>query len=116
MTDALPAYRRIGQAHPSQLKVNRSKGEYARTDADSRERVHVNTAESDHALLQRMVVGVHHWISRKHLDRYAPQAAHAWKHRTRDAARLMSLLARPAEPLPFARLTGREPTIRALTA
>ncbi|MBK1667638.1 hypothetical protein CKO28_06270 [Rhodovibrio sodomensis] len=105
MMDALPAYRRIGQAHPSHLTVNHSKRQYARTDVDSGERVHVNTAESYHALLRRMVVGVHHWISGKHLDRYAAQAAHAWDHRTRDAATLMSLLARPAEPLPFRALT-----------
>jgi hypothetical protein len=106
MTDALPAYRRIGQSHPSHLTVNHSRREYARTDVDSGERVHVNTAESYHALLRRMVVGVHHWISGKHLDRYAAQAAHAWNHRTRDAATLLSLLARPAEPLPFRTLTA----------
>jgi len=106
MTDALPAYRRIGQAHHSHLTVNHSRREYARTDADTGERVHVNTAESYHALLRRMVVGVHHWISGKHLDRYAAQAAHAWNHRTRDAVTLLSLLARPAEPLPFRTLTA----------
>jgi hypothetical protein len=106
MTDALPAYRRIGQSHPSHFTVNHSKRQYARTDVDSGERVHVNTAESYHALLRRMVVGVHHGISGKHLDRYAAQAAHAWNHRTRDAATLMSLLARPAEPLPFRALTA----------
>ena len=105
-TDALPAYRRIGQAHPSHLTVNRSKRQYARTDVDSGERVHVNTAESYHALLRRMVLGVHHWISGKHLDRYAAQAAHAWNHRARDTATLMSLLARPAKPLPFRVLTA----------
>ena len=82
VTDALPAYRRIGQAHPSHFTVNHSKRQYARTDVDSGERVHVNTAESYHALLRRMVVGVHHWISGKHLDHYAAHAAHAWNHRT----------------------------------
>jgi hypothetical protein len=106
MTDALPAYRRIGQAHPSHLTVNHSKRQYARTDVDSGEYVHVNTAESYHALPRRMVLGVHHWISGKHLDRYAAQAAHAWNHRARDAATLMSLLARPAKPLPFRVLTA----------
>jgi hypothetical protein len=106
VTDALPAHRRIGKAHPSHLTVNHAKRQYAWTDAESGERVHVNTAESYHALLQRMVVGVHYWISGKHLDRYAAQAAHAWNHRRRDAATLMSLLARPAEPLPFRILTA----------
>lgn len=106
ITDALPAYRRLGQAHPAHLTVHHSRREYARTDADTGERVHVNTAESYHALLHRMVVGVHHGISAKHLNRYAAQAAHAWNQRRRDASVLMSLLARPAEPLPFRRLTA----------
>ncbi|WP_200343874.1 transposase, partial [Rhodovibrio sodomensis] len=106
VTDALPAYRRIGQSYPSHLTVNHSKRQYAGTDVDSGERVHVNTAESYHALLRRMVVGVHHRISGKHLDRYAAQAAHAWNHRTRDAVTLLSLVARPAEPLPFRTLTA----------
>ena len=94
------------RAHPSHLTVNHSRREYARTDADSGERVHVNTAQSYHALLRRIVVGVHHWVSGKHLDRYAAQAAHAWNHRRHDANTLISLLARPAEPLPFRVLTA----------
>lgn len=65
----------------------------------------MNTAESYHALLRR-IVGVHHWISGKHLDPYAAQAAHAWNHRARDAGTLISLLTRPSAPLPFRKLAG----------
>jgi hypothetical protein len=106
VTDALPAYRLIGQAHSSHQRVNQHRHEYARSDADNGKNVHVDTAEFPHALLQRMVASVHHWISGKHLDRYAAQAAHAWHHhRTRDAATLMSLFVRPAKPQPFRVLT-----------
>lgn len=115
-TDALPAYRRISQAHSSHLTVNHSRREYTRSDAGSGQRVHVNTAEAYHALRRIMVLGAPPWISGKHLDRNAAKAAHAWNYRMRDAATLMSLLARPAEPLPFARLTARELTVRVLTA
>lgn len=66
MTDALPAYRFLGTARRS---VKHSAKEFVRNDPDGAQ-VHVNTAESCHADLRRMVLGVHHWISRKHLDLY----------------------------------------------
>jgi hypothetical protein len=66
MTDSLPAYGFLGAQRQS---VKHSSKEFVRTEADGPS-VHVNTAESCHADLRRMVLGVHHWISRKHLDRY----------------------------------------------
>lgn len=66
MTDALPAYGFLGDARRS---VRHSAKEFARKAPDGSQ-VHVNTAESCHADLRRMVLGVHHWISRKHLDLY----------------------------------------------
>jgi hypothetical protein len=115
-TDALPAYRRISQAHFSHLTVNHSRRKYTRNDAGSGQRVNVNRAEPYHALRRRMVLGALPWISGKHLDRYTAQAAHAWNYQMCDAATLVSLFARPAEPLPSARLTARELTVRVLTA
>lgn len=44
---------------------------------------HVNTAESCHADLPRMVLGVHHWISRKHLDLYLRDLAFRRSRRDR---------------------------------
>lgn len=66
MTDSLPAYGFLGAQRQT---VKHSSKEFVRTGADGSS-VHVNTAESCHADLRRMVSGVHHWISRKHLDRY----------------------------------------------
>lgn len=66
MTDGLPAYGFLGAQRQS---VKHSSKEFVRTEADGPS-VHVNTAESCHADLRRMVLGVHHWISRKHLGRY----------------------------------------------
>lgn len=66
MTDALPAYGFLGDARRS---VKHSAKEFVRNEPDGVQ-VHVNTAESCHADLRRMVLGVHHWISRKHLDLY----------------------------------------------
>ena len=71
MTDSLPAYGFLGAQRKS---VKHSSKEFVRTENDGSS-VHVNTAESCHADLRRMVLGVHHWISRKHLDRYLADLA-----------------------------------------
>lgn len=51
--------------------------------------VHVNTAESCYADLRRMVIGVHHCISRQHLDRYLEDLA--FRRSLRDADPLVGL-------------------------
>jgi len=90
MTDTLPAYSVVGADRRS---VKHSDKEFARTDPDGTA-VHVNTAESCHADLRRMVLGVHHWISRKHLDRYLEDLAFRRSLRKLDiAARLRAALA-----------------------
>lgn len=71
MTDSLPAY---GVLHGEHRTVKHSDKEFARTDPDGVV-VHVNTAESCHADLRRMVLGVHHWINQQHLDRYLEDLA-----------------------------------------
>ena len=45
--------------------ANHSVGEYVRHFT-----LHTNGIESVWAMLKRQIVGVHHWISRKHLDKY----------------------------------------------
>jgi len=65
--------------------------------------VHVNTAESCHADLRRMVIGVHHWISRQHLDRYLEDLA--FRRSLRDADVLERLRAALTSP---GRLTYRD--------
>jgi hypothetical protein len=71
MTDALPAY---GIVPGDRRSVTHSAKAFARTDPDG-VAVHVNTAESVHADLRRIVLGVHHWISPKPLDRYLEDLA-----------------------------------------
>lgn len=58
-------------------KVNHSKGQYVNEDG-----YHTNTAESVWALLKRQIVGVHHWVSPKHLQKYANEMA--WRFNRRD--------------------------------
>ena len=104
MTDTLPAYSVVGADRRS---VKHSDKEFARTDPDGTA-VHMNTAESCHADLRRMVLGVHPWISRclplsnawrsagNHLDRYLEDLAFCRSLRKLDiVARLRAALASP---------------------
>ena len=56
--------------------VNHSEGEYVRHYVH-----HTNTIESVWALLKRQIVGIHHWVSPKHLDRYVQEMTFRWNHR-----------------------------------
>jgi transposase-like protein len=57
--------------------VNHSAGEYVRHYT-----IHTNGIESAWALLKRQIIGVHHWVSPKHLSRYADEMT--WRFNRRD--------------------------------
>ena len=59
------------------LSVNHSKGQYVRLGGF----VHTNTIESVWALLKRQIIGIHHWVSPKHLDRYVSEMTWRWNRR-----------------------------------
>ena len=65
LTDEYPPYtkaaREAGVAH--EIVKHRAE-EYVHGD------VHVNSIEGYWSQLKRQVYGIHHWVSRKHLDRY----------------------------------------------
>ena len=69
--------------------VNHAKGEYVRHYT-----LHTNTIEGAWSLLMRQIVGIHHFITAKHLGRYVAEAE--WRYNRRkvaDAARLDALIA-----------------------
>ena len=105
-TDALPAYRKAvaGRAH---IAVKHSAGEFVRRDADgSGVDAHPNTAEAAQSEIRRAVIGVWHWISPKHLERYLDEIA--WRHNRRDTGhlrRIASVLNHAGTPLPSRSLT-----------
>jgi hypothetical protein len=106
MTDELPAYTGVGRTYAGHHRVKHSHDEYARTDAVSGLRVHVNTAESWNATLKRAIVGVFHWVSRKHLPRYAAESAFRWNTRRPALERVAALLRPLAPPLPYRTLVA----------
>ena len=57
--------------------VNHSAGEYVRHYT-----IHTNGIEGVWALLKRQIIGVHHWVSPKHLARYANEMT--WRFNRRD--------------------------------
>lgn len=96
MTDGLPAYKHIGKARPH-LSVNHGQRKYARTDEATGLRVHVNRVESFNGFLDRAVVGVFHFVSPKHLGRYAGEAAFRWNRKADACLARMARLVRDGD-------------------
>lgn len=105
MTDELPAYTGVGREYAAHHRVRHSNDEFARTDGDLR--VHVNTAESFNAMLKRGIVGVFHYVSKKHLHRYAAETAFRWNERAGTVTENLSLMVRFSRfPLAYGKLTA----------
>jgi transposase-like protein len=75
MSDQLHAYKAIGKNYAAHDSVNHGAKEFSRND------VHVNTAESFNAILERAKQGVFHYLSRRHLRRYIGEVAFRWNNR-----------------------------------
>jgi len=106
MTDELPAYTGVGREYGAHLRVRYSHDEYARTCEETGLRVHVNTAESFNSTLKRAIVGVFHFVSRKHLHRYAAESAFRWNERGGMMDRLAAILSAAAVPIRYADLVA----------
>ncbi|HET9161556.1 MAG TPA: IS1595 family transposase, partial [Caulobacteraceae bacterium] len=91
-TDEARAYQHLHMGYDHQT-VRHSAGEYVRGDA------HTNTIESVWALLQRQIMGIHHWVSPKHLDQYVAEMTFRFNRRELDKAdRVNGLLAQIEGP------------------
>jgi transposase-like protein/IS1 family transposase len=95
VTDSHPVYQRpMGYARHE--IVNHQRGEYKRGEA------HTNSIESIWALLKRQIVGTHHWVSPKHLEKYVQEMT--WRLNRRSmtpAERMNSLFECVAGALPY---------------
>src|ERR1043166_1385006 len=79
MTDDSTPYKGSKHNFIGHESVVHSTGEYVRGKGDGA--IHVNTAESVHALLKRGVMGTYHHWSKKHLHRYLAEFDFRWNHR-----------------------------------
>ena len=75
MSDGHHSYKSIANQFADHQTVIHGKREYVRGS------IHVNTAESFGAMLERVKEGVFHYISGKHLDRYLQEISFRWNHR-----------------------------------
>jgi transposase-like protein len=89
MTDQNPAYRSIAAKYAGHSYVNHSDEEYARGE------VHNNTAESFNAQLERVKLGVFHWLSKEHMKRYINEIAFRWNHRQPEKTRKGKVMMKP---------------------
>ncbi len=77
-TDDFISYVRLGNFFPHQI-VRHGQREYVRPGG-----IHTNGAESFWALFKRGYYGIYHWMSAKHLQRYANEFAFRFNNRTED--------------------------------
>ncbi len=85
-SDELATYRWIGRKMEGHHVVNHARREFVRGQW------HVNTVEGFFGLFKRAIVGVWHWISGKHLHRYAGEHGFRWNHREDIADRIARCL------------------------
>jgi transposase-like protein len=95
VTDAHPVYQRL-EGYPGHQIVNHQRGEYKKGEA------HTNSIESVWALLMRQIVGTHHWVSPKHLEKYVQEMTWRLNRRSMTPAdRMNSLFECVAGTLPY---------------
>lgn len=94
-TDAHPVYQRL-EGYPQHQIVNHQQGEFKRGEA------HTNSIESVWALLKRQIVGTHHWVSPKHLEKYVQEMTWRLNRRSMTPAdRMNDLFECVAGALPY---------------
>lgn len=88
MTDEHTGYAGL-QGRYNHHTVNHARGEYVRHFT-----LHTQTIDGAWSLLKRQIIGIHHFVTAKHLGRYVAEATWRYNHReTADAARVNTLIA-----------------------
>ena len=94
-TDEFTGYNRLHWEYDHQT-INHGAGRYVNGP------IHTNSIESVWALLKRQIIGVHHWVSPKHLDRYVSEMTFRLNRREMTVGMLVNdLLAQRVGPLPY---------------
>jgi transposase-like protein len=99
-TDEHQGYRRIGRVY-SHGVVAHTKGEFVRGN------IHTQTIDGYWSQLKRQIVGIHHWVSVKHLNRYVAESS--WRYNRRSSGegnRVNMLLADAHGHLTYKALIG----------
>ena len=84
MTDEHRSYKGLEKDY-AHMSVNHGAGDYVIAGV-----VHTNSIESVWALLKRQIVGIHHYVSPKHLPRYVDEMTWRFNRRDMDACDRMN--------------------------
>jgi hypothetical protein len=76
MTDEWSGFKQLDGTY-ARKSVNHSAGQYAIDDE-----IHTNSIEGMWSQMKRKIYGIHHWISRKHFQRYMDEVM--WRYNRRD--------------------------------
>ena len=78
MTDEFRGYKGL-ESRYHHRSVNHSRGQYVKWSY-----IHTNCIEGAWAHFKRQVIGVHHWISKNHIQRYLDEFTWRWNRREMD--------------------------------
>lgn len=94
-TDEHSGYRHLGRTY-NHAVVRHSASQYRQGD------FHTNSIEGVWAQLKRQIIGVHHWVSPKHLDAYVQEMTFRYnRSEMPKGERVNNLLAQIEGPLPY---------------
>jgi hypothetical protein len=99
MTDTANTYAKVGKEFAHHETVDHRKSEYGRGI------FHTNSIEGAFSLFDRMVIGIYHSISPKHLQKYADECAFRYNIRkTSDSEKFINALLRQEKRLTYTEL------------
>lgn len=100
ITDGAGYYKALKSEY-NHFTVNDANGEYVRAD------IHTNSIESVWALFKRQLIGTHHWVSKKHLQRYIDEMTWRFNRRSNgEGQRVNNLLGQVSGRLTYMELTA----------
>jgi len=102
MTDEWPGYQAVDKRF-NRFTVNHSDGQYVKNYF-----AHVNGIEGVWSLLKRQIIGIHHFVSAKHLGRYIDEVVWRFNRRAvKDCHRVNEFLTRVDGRLTYATLIAK---------
>lgn len=100
MTDTANTYVTVGKEFAQHETVDHTRNEYARDGV-----YYTNTIEGAFSLFDRMIIGIYHNISKKHVQKYADECAFRYNIRkTSDSEKFISALTRAEKRLTYTEL------------
>ncbi len=97
MTDSHVGYRKVGREYAFHVSVDHSKEEYVKDKV-----WHTNTLEGAFSLFDRMVIGIYHNVSPKHLQAYCNEHEFRYNNRKLSVNDRFDFSLRNSKKLPYA--------------